>query len=85
MRGQSTSATRSGLAPSFIEDRTVSLLKRLLNDDRGQDLVEYVLLGSVVALAGLAAMQAFPGIVSAVYASWDNAQQSLWYPQAPAN
>ena len=37
-------------------------------DDRGQDLVEYVLLGATVALAGLAAMQAFPGIASAVYA-----------------
>jgi Flp pilus assembly pilin Flp len=59
------------------------LLHRLFLDDRGQDLVEYVLLGSLIALAGLAAMQAFPGIASAVYASWDNAQQSLWYPQAP--
>lgn len=71
------------LAPSFIEDRIMNLLQRLLSDDRGQDLVEYVLLGSVVALAGLAALQAFPGMASAVYASWDNAQQSLWYPQPP--
>jgi len=61
----------------------MNLLQRLLSDDRGQDLVEYVLLGSVVALAGLAALQAFPGMASAVYASWDNAQQSLWYPQPP--
>ena len=58
---------------------------RLWIDDRGQDLVEYVLLGAVFAFAGLAAMQVFPGIASAVYASWDNAQQSLWYPAAPAN
>ena len=63
----------------------MNVVYRLLTDDRGQDLVEYVLLGSTVALAGLAAMQAFPGIINAVYASWDNAQQSLWYPQAPAN
>ena len=63
----------------------MTLLHRLCVDDRGQDLVEYVLLGTVVAFAGLAAMQAFPGIVNAVYASWDNAQQSLWYPQAPAS
>jgi Flp pilus assembly pilin Flp len=60
-------------------------VQRLLIDDRGQDLVEYVLLGATVALAGIAAMNAFPGIASAVYASWDNAQQSLWYPPAPAN
>jgi Flp pilus assembly pilin Flp len=63
----------------------MNLLQRLLSDDRGQDLVEYVLLGSVVAFAGLAAMQAFPGVASAVFPSWDNAQQSLWYPQPPAS
>ena len=60
-------------------------LRGLWIDDRGQDLVEYVLLGATLALASVAAMQAFPGILSAVYASWDNMQQSLWYPPAPAN
>jgi hypothetical protein len=60
-------------------------MRCLWNDDRGQDLVEYVLLGSTVALAGFAALQAFPGIASFVYASWDNAQQNLWYPAPPAS
>jgi Flp pilus assembly pilin Flp len=60
-------------------------LSRLWTDESGQDLVEYVLLGATVALSSFAAMQVFPGIASAVYASWDNAQQSLWYPDAPAN
>jgi len=60
-------------------------LRRHVIDDRAQDLVEYVLLGAVIAFAGLAAMQAFPGIANAVYASWDSAQQALWEPQAPAN
>jgi Flp pilus assembly pilin Flp len=58
----------------------MSLLRRLWIDDRGQDLVEYVLLGATVALAGLAAMQAFPAMAAALYA-----QQSLWYPQPPAS
>jgi Flp pilus assembly pilin Flp len=60
-------------------------VRRLLTDDRGQDLVEYVLLGATVALASLAAMQAFPGMAYALYTGWDTAQQSLWYPQPPAN
>lgn len=60
-----------------------STLRCLWTDESGQDLVEYVLLGATVALAGFAAMQAFPAMASAVYASWDNAQQSLWYPDAP--
>lgn len=63
----------------------MSVLRRLWIDDRGQDLVEYVLLGATVALASVAAMQVFPAIANAVYTSWDNAQQSLWYPAAPAN
>ena len=59
-------------------------MRRLLIDDRGQDLVEYVLLGATVAFVGLAAMNVFPGIANAVYASWDTAQQDLWYPAPPA-
>lgn len=62
----------------------MTFVHRLWMDDRGQDLVEYVLLGSTVAFAGFAVMQVFPGIISAVYTSWDTAQQSLWYPAAPA-
>ena len=62
----------------------MKLLRRLLIDDRGQDLVEYVLLGATVAFAGLVAMNAFPAVANAVYTSWDNAQQSLWYPAPPA-
>jgi Flp pilus assembly pilin Flp len=63
----------------------MSLLRRLWIDDRGQDLVEYVLLGATVALAGLAVMEAFPGMAKDLYTGWDLAQQSLWYPQPPAN
>ena len=63
----------------------MTFVRRLWIDDRGQDLVEYVLLGATIALAGLAAMQAFPGMASALYAGWDNAQQDLWYPQPPAS
>ena len=63
----------------------MTLLRRLWIDDRGQDLVEYLLLGATVAFAGLAAMQAFPAMANALYTGWDNAQQNLWYPQAPAS
>jgi Flp pilus assembly pilin Flp len=58
---------------------------RLWTDDRGQDLVEYVLLGATVALAGLATMQAFPAMANALYTGWDHAQQDLWNPRPPAN
>lgn len=61
------------------------LLRDLIRDDRGQDLVEYVLLGATVALASLVLMNVFPGIMNAVYVSWEDATQALWYPQAPTN
>ena len=60
-------------------------LRHLIRDDRGQDLVEYVLLGAAVALASLVLMNVFPGIMNAVYVSWENATQALWYPQDPTN
>ena len=63
----------------------MTFVRRLWIDDRGQDLVEYVLLGATVAFAGLAAMQAFPAMAYALYTGWDNAQQQLWYPQPPAS
>jgi len=61
----------------------MTFIHRLLIDDCGQDLVEYVLLGATVALAGLTAMSVFPGVINAVYASWDAATQALWYPPDP--
>jgi Flp pilus assembly pilin Flp len=66
-----------------FEKVPMTFVHRLWLDDRGQDLVEYVLLGSFIAFAGLAVMQAFPAMANALYAGWDNAQQALWYPQAP--
>jgi hypothetical protein len=59
------------------------LLRRWLIEDDAQDLVEYVLLTSVVGLAGLLAIAAFDDVISAVYASWDFATQAIWEPQDP--
>jgi Flp pilus assembly pilin Flp len=61
----------------------MTFIRRLIADDRGQDLVEYILLGTMVALASLILANVFPGVMSAVYVSWDAATQALWYPDAP--
>jgi Flp pilus assembly pilin Flp len=63
----------------------MNVVRRWLADEKGQDLVEYVLLGSTLALAGLAALTAFPGIINAVYSSWEAATMSIWYPPNPAS
>ena len=62
----------------------MNVMHRLWIDDRGQDLVEYILLGATVGLAGVIAASVFPGVINAVYTSWDTATQSLWYPPDPA-
>ena len=56
-----------------------------MNDESGQDLVEYVLLGATVAITSVVAINSFGPIISAVYLGWQNASQNLWYPDAPAN
>jgi len=61
----------------------MTFMRRLLLDDRGQDLVEYVLLGATIALAAIVGISAIGPAINAVYASWDTASQGLWYPPDP--
>jgi len=63
----------------------MTLLRRLLDEEWGQDLLEYTLLGATVALAGLLALSTFGTVINAVYTSWGVATDGLWYPQAPAS
>jgi Flp pilus assembly pilin Flp len=59
-------------------------MHRLLADESGQDLVEYMLLTSAVSLAGVAAMMAIGTAINTVYQTWDASTQAIWQPQAPA-
>jgi Flp pilus assembly pilin Flp len=61
----------------------MTFMRRLLIDERGQDLVEYVLLGATIAIAAIVGISAIGPAISAVYASWDAASQGLWYPPDP--
>ena len=47
------------------------VLNRWFADRRGQDLVEYALLGASLALAGFLVMSTFDDVINAVYTSWD--------------
>jgi pilus assembly protein Flp/PilA len=51
------------------EPKMRTLMARLLRDDEGQDLVEYVLLVSLIALAVAAA---FPPVTNAITAVFTN-------------
>ena len=60
-----------------------SLLRRWWQDDQGQDLVEYMLLGLTVGFASLVVMNTFGDVMKTVYESWDSGTQSIWVPQDP--
>ena len=58
-----------------------TLMARVLRDEEGQDLVEYVLLVSLIALAVAAA---FPPVTNAITAVFNRVGASLGGGAAPA-
>jgi hypothetical protein len=58
-------------------------LKSLFIDDSGDDLLEYALLSALIGIAGAVSLALMPGIINAVYSSWDVATQDAWQPADP--
>jgi Flp pilus assembly pilin Flp len=58
-------------------------LTRLIVEDNGDDLVEYMLLAALVGTAGSVVLSGLPAIMNAVFASWDAAANNLWEPDDP--
>jgi Flp pilus assembly pilin Flp len=63
----------------------MSLIARLLRDDRGEDLVEYALLTAFVGLAGAAAWALMQDRIAAGYAASDAGVQALWESPSPGS
>jgi Flp pilus assembly pilin Flp len=55
----------------------------LLRDEEGQDLLEYALLASIVALAGVLLLPAMRAAMSAVFSDGRTAIDALWIPNDP--
>jgi len=54
------------------------LLRRLRADDSGDDLIEYALLGSFVALVGLLGFQLIGTNMNGAFRAWDSSVQNQW-------
>jgi Flp pilus assembly pilin Flp len=65
--------------------RLTSLTARFACDDGGADLIEYALLTALFALAGFLSFTTLSGRMGSAYSGWDNGQQGLWIPPAPAS
>jgi Flp pilus assembly pilin Flp len=66
--------------------RFASLCVRLVREDEGQDLVEYIFLAAFVAIVGYVVMNSIGPAVSATYATWIDPTQGspkLWDPADP--
>lgn len=58
-------------------------LATLVEDERGQDLIEYALLTSAVGVAGIATWPMLAQSIAAAYRALDSNAQSLWVPPPP--
>ena len=66
--------------------RRSGLLRRLIREDSGQDLVEYALLAGTVGIAGWLTLQVIDQTVFDTYSSWIDptiGTPSVWEPPEP--
>jgi len=63
--------------------RTRLGIVRLIEEDTGQDLVEYALLTGIVALAALIAIPTATALGN-IYETWNDNIQDLWEPPPPS-
>ena len=54
-----------------------------IEDEQGQDLVEYALLGAFVALATAVGLRAIENVLRTYYGTLDTGEQNLWQPPNP--
>lgn len=53
-------------------------LQTLLSDESGQDLIEYMLLASFLAIASWVGVLAVETAIRTTYVTWDTASQAIW-------
>ena len=53
-------------------------LRQWFADENGVDLIEYMLLGTFIAIAGVLGIQALQSAMNTSYESWDEGTKELW-------
>lgn len=59
------------------------LLVRLLADERGQDIIEYVLLTATIGVSAIAVWPLIEASIALTYSTLDTDTQNLWVPPDP--
>lgn len=78
--GLSVESTNAGMRTRLINE-----LRRLIDDDRGQDLMEYVLLTLFIGLAGLVALNALGVSINSYYGRSNSSLNLLSDSPAPGS
>ena len=73
----------SVLAESCTFEATRQLARRLVCDETGQDVIEYGLLSSGIALVGILIWNNIGVGIATAYGNWDSNVQNLWVPNDP--
>jgi pilus assembly protein Flp/PilA len=61
-----------------------SFIDRLIDDDSGQDLIEYALLTTFIGLAAIAVFDALRTSVGFVYGTWNTGANNVWRTPNPS-
>jgi Flp pilus assembly pilin Flp len=62
-----------------------SSFRRAFFDESGQDIIEYGLLASIIAIAGIVFLPTIATKMGVNFDSWGNAVHNLWAPNDPAS
>jgi Flp pilus assembly pilin Flp len=65
-------------------NRALTLGRRLVCEDAGQDLIEYALLTTFIGLSSIAAWDLMQTAIHNAYVSLNNDVDGLWEPPAPS-
>ena len=65
-------------------ERVQDLVGRLVEDESGQDLIEYALLTTTIGFAGILVWSLVGNAIRGTYTSWVSGVDSLAVPPAPS-
>ena len=63
--------------------KRIGLLRQLVFDETGQDLIEFALLAGIVAIAGYLSFPVIKTGMDAAYTTWTTGAYNQWCPDDP--
>jgi Flp pilus assembly pilin Flp len=73
-----------GTTPRIVREMQSGLAQRLIRDEDGQDLIEYGLLGAIIAIAGALLIPTIVTNMGIALGNWGQQSYDAWIPPDPA-